>query len=147
VDDLLTLSRPPMKARPLEVVPAALVALLLAVLFVVATITLRLPDQVRLTVDNPLAWRVEVSARAADSDAWTGAGAVARENRLEFQEFPDQGSDWVLRFSYAGQVEEIEITRDQLVAQDWTVEVPEALGRALDAAGVSETAGSTSGGG
>jgi len=145
VDDVLTVSRPPMQARRPEMVPAALVAVLLAVLFGLAVFTLRTPDTVRLTVDNPLAWRAEVSVRPADSSSWTGAGAVSRDGRLDFLELPDQGSDWVLRFSYAGQSQDIEITRDQLAAQDWTVEVPETLARALRAAGVPETPGTSTG--
>jgi hypothetical protein len=145
VDDLLTVTRPPMRAKRPEVVPATLVAVLLAVLFGVALLHLRTPDMVRLTVDNKLPWRAEVTARPADSGSWTGAGAVWREGRLDFLQFPDQGSDWVIRFSYAGQSEDIEVTRDQLVAQDWTVEVPDGFGAQLKAAGVAETTGSTSG--
>jgi len=145
VADLLTLTRPPMRAKHPEVVPAVVVALILAALFALALVNLRTPDMVRFTVDNPLAWRAEVSARPADSTSWTGAGAVWRDGRLDFLEFPDQGSDWVIRFSYAGQSEEVEITREQLEAQDWTVEVPESLGTRLQAAGVAETTGSTGG--
>jgi hypothetical protein len=146
VDDLLTLTRPPMRAKRPEVIPAAVVGVVLAVLFGLALLTLRTPDMVRLTVDNPLPWRAEVSARAADATGWTGAGSVWREGRLDFLEFPDQGSDWVIRFSYAGQDEEIEITREQLAAQDWTVEVPADFGARLEAAGVAETTSSGAGG-
>lgn len=145
MDDVLTLSRPPMQARRPETLPAALVAVLLAVLFGLALFTLRTPDTVSLTVDNPLAWRAEVSVRAAGSSAWTGAGAVSREGQLDFLQLPDQGADWVLRFSYAGQSQEIEITRDQLAAQNWTVEVPESLAGELKAAGIPETTGSSGG--
>lgn len=143
MDDLLTLTRPPMKAKRPEVIPVAIVGVILAALFGLALLHLRTPDMVRFTVDNKLPWRAEVSARPADSSSWTGAGAVWRDGRLDFLEFPDQGTDWVIRFSYAGESEEVEVTRDQLAAADWTVEVPESLAARLEAAGVPRTTGSS----
>lgn len=126
-------------------VPAILVAVVLAVALVVMSFALRTPDMVDLTVDNPLEWRAEVSVRSADSTAWTGAGGVARESSLEFLEFPDQGSDWVVRFSYGGVSEEVEVTREDIAAQDWTIEVPASFGTLLEEAGIPATTGSTSG--
>jgi hypothetical protein len=141
VDDVLTLSRLPMLERRPEVLPAVFVGALLAVLFSLAFVILRTPHTVGLTVDNPLPWRAEVSARPAASGSWTGVGAVSRDDRLRALEYPDQGAEWVFRFSYAGQSEEVEMTRDQLAAADWTVEVPPALGDRLELAGIPETPG------
>lgn len=145
MDDVLTLSRPEALAGRAQVVPAVLVGAFLAVVLVVASFALRTPDMVTVTVDNPLQWRAEVSVRSADSTAWTGAGAVARESSLTFLELPDQGSDWVVRFAYAGTTEEIAVSRDELGARDWTIEVPASFGTQLDEAGIPPTTGSTSG--
>jgi len=144
VDDLLTISRPAMRARRPELVPAVLVAVLLAVLFVVASLAIRMPHTVRLTVQNQLAWQTEVSVRPADSESWTGAGAVARDDQLDFLALPDQGDQWVIRFSYAGKSEDVAISRDDLAARDWTIDVPQALGDQLESAGIAATTGSNS---
>ena len=145
MDDLLTLSRPEAPAGRAQVVPAFLVGAFLAVVLVLVSFSLRTPDMVSVTVDNPLQWRSEVSVRSADSTAWTPAGAVARESDLTFLELPDQGSDWVVRFSYAGSTEEVAVTRDELAAQSWTIEVPASLGTQLDEAGIPPTTGSSTG--
>ena len=145
VDDLLTISRPEMRARGPEIVPAVIVGIVVAVLLVLAAFSLRTPDTVALTVDNPLPWRAEVTVRPADSAAWTGAGAVARESSLEFQELPDQGSQWVIRFSYAGHTEDVAVSRDDLASNGWKVEVPEAFGTQLQDSGVAPTTGSATG--
>ena len=142
MDDLLTLTRPAMRARRPELVPAAIVAVVVAALFVLASLAIQVPDTVELTVVNPVSWRADVSVRSADSGAWTEIGSVARDDQLPFLAVPDQGSDWVIRFSYAGETEEIEISRATLDAQGWTVPVPAALGERLQSAGVAPTTGS-----
>jgi hypothetical protein len=145
VDDVLTLSRPEAREGRTRLVPALVVALILAVVLVVAMLALRTPDTVSLTVDNPHPWRTEVSIRPAESESWTGLGAVSRDADLTFLEVADQGTDWVVRFSYADVTEEVAITRDDLAAQDWTIEVPASLAAKLEAEGVKETTGSTAG--
>jgi hypothetical protein len=145
MDDVLTVSRPESRSGRSEAVPATLAALAIAVLLVLVSTTLRLPDQVSLTVQNPLPWRTEVEVRGAGDSGWTGAGAVPRDGQLDFLALPDQGSDWVVRFTYAGYSEEVEVTRDQLEADGWTVQVPEALGEQLREGGVPETTGSAAG--
>ena len=143
MDDLLTISRPAMRARRPELIPAVLIAVLVAVLFVVASLAIRMPHTVQLTVRNGLAWQTEVSVRPADSESWTGAGAVARDGQLDFLALPDQGDQWVIRFTYAGQSEDVPISRDQLAAQDWTIDVPQALGDQLEGAGIAPTTGTS----
>jgi hypothetical protein len=145
MDDLLTLSRPETRPRRRDVVPAVLVALVLAVLLSLTALTLRTPDTVSLTIRNPLAWRAEVAVRSSDASGWTGLGAVARDSELEFLQLPDQGSDWIVRYSYAGQTEEVEVTRQQLEADGWVLQVPPGLGERLQAAGVAQTTGSSAG--
>ena len=145
MDDVLTLSRPEIRPRPRDIVPAIVVGLLLAGLLALTALTLRTPDTVSLTVQNPLAWRAEVEVRPSDSSSWTGLGAVARDGRLEFLQAPDQGGDWIIRYSYAGQSEEVEVSRQQLEADGWVVVVPEGLGERLRDAGVAETTGSSAG--
>ena len=58
---------------------------------------------------------------------------------------PDQGSDWIIRYSYADQSEEVEVSRQQLEADGWVVVVPDGLGERLRDAGVAETTGSSAG--
>jgi len=58
---------------------------------------------------------------------------------------PDQGAEWVVRYSYAGQSEEVEVSRDQIAADGWVVVVPAGLGQRLHDAGVAETTGSSAG--
>jgi hypothetical protein len=145
MDDLLTLSRPETRPRRRDVVPAVLVGLLLAGLLSFTALSLRTPDTVSLTVSNPLSWRAEVAVRPSDSSGWTGLGAVAREGELEFLQLPDQGRDWIVRYSYAGQSEEVAVSRDQLEADGWVVEVPASLGQRLRDAGVAQTTGSSAG--
>ena len=145
MDDLLTLSRPEARPRPRDVVPAVVVGLMLAGLLVLTALTLRTPDTVSLTVQNPLAWRAEVEVRSADSSGWTGLGAVARDGRIEFLQMPDQGSDWIIRYSYADQSEEIEVSRrsSRPTAGSWSC--PTASASASADAGVAETTGSSAG--
>jgi hypothetical protein len=145
VDDVLTLSRPEMREGRAPVIPAVMVGVFLVVALVLASFAMRTPDMVSLRVDNPLQWRTEVSVRSADSTSWTGVGAVARDGELEFLQLPDQGSEWVVRFSYAGASEEVTVTRDELEAQDWTIQAPESLGAQLDDAGIAPTTGSSAG--
>jgi predicted Abi (CAAX) family protease len=145
VDDLLTLSRPAMRARRPELVPAIVIGVVVAVLFVLAALSMRTPDQVHLTVDNPLDWRADVAVQPAGSDSWTSLGAVARDGELEFLQVPDQGSEWVVRFSYGDQVEELRLSRSDLEGAGWTVQVPDQLGTQLQAAGVAPSTGSAQG--
>ena len=102
-----------------------------------------MPHTVTLTVQNRLAWQTEVSVRPADSASWTAAGAVARDDQLDFLALPDQGEQWVIRFSYAGQSEDVAISREELAAQDWTIDVPQGLGDQLENADISPTTGTS----
>lgn len=145
MNDTLTVSRPALGARRPDLVPAVLIALVMVVVLALVATTLRTPDMVSLTVRNPTAWRAELSVRPADGTGWTDAGGVAREGELTFLKVPDQGDDWVLRFSYAGETGTVEVTRDQLAADGWTVEVPASFEAALEEAGVAPTTGSTAG--
>ena len=144
MDDLLTIPKPALRSRRPGLVPAVVVAMLLAVAFVVVGMALRTPEHVSLTVDNSTEFRAEVMVRGAEDGPRTGAGAVSRGGELEFIEVPDQGEDWFISFAYAGQTEEVRISRQALIDQGWRVEVPADLARQLDAAGVPPTTGSGS---
>jgi hypothetical protein len=143
VDDLLTIPRTAMRARGPELGPAIVIGLIVGILFVVAALAIRPIENVSVTVDNPSDWRTEVSVRSASSPSWTGLGSVGRGTQIEFQQVPDQGSTWIVRFSYAGQSEEIELDRDALRDAQWTVEVPDSLTQRLAEAEVPATTGST----
>jgi hypothetical protein len=141
VDDLLTIPRPALRPGRPELVPAFLVALVLAAVFVLLALSLRPPDTVTLTVDNPIDYRADLSVRSADGGAWTNVGSVARNGSLQFAELPDQGADWIVRFGYAGQVQEVEVSRQALADDGWTIQVPEELGSLLEADGIPPTPG------
>jgi len=145
VDELLTIPRPAMRARGPEVVPAVVVSLVVAALFVVAAFAVRMPDTVSLTVANPTEWSADVYVRSASDSGWTAVGGVERESEIEFLQVPDQGSDWVVRYSYAGATEDIEVTRDDLASSDWKLEVPPALVDELERLGVEPTPGGSTG--
>jgi len=145
VDDLLTIPRPALRARGPELGPAIAIGLVVAALFVLSALAMRTPDTVSLSVDNPTDWRAAVSVRPADADGFTGLGAVDRSSSLEFLEVPDQGGTWVVRFSYAGRSTEVEVTRDQLREDGWSIAVPSALAEELTDAGVPESVGASSG--
>ncbi len=145
MNDTLTASRPVLGARRPDLVPAVLITVVMVAVLALVSTTLRTPDMVSLTVSNPSAWRAEVSVKGAGDRDWTDAGAVSRDGELTFLRLPDQGADWVLRFSYADASSTVEITRDQLAAAGWVVEVPPSFGAALQEAGVAPTTGSTAG--
>lgn len=145
MNDTLTVSRPALSARRPDLVPALLVTLVTVIVLALVSTTLRTPDMVSLTVSNPSLWRAEVSVKGADDTDWTDAGAVPREGDLTFLRLPDQGADWVVQFTYADVVSTVEVTRDQLVASNWVVDVPASFGAALEEAGVPPTTGSTAG--
>lgn len=145
MNDTLTVSRPALGARRPDLVPALLITVVTVVVLALVATTLRTPDMVSLTVRNPSSWRSEVSVRGADDTDWTPAGAVSRDGELTFLRLPDQGRDWVVRFSYAGETSTVEITRDDLAAAGWVIEVPPSFGAALEDAGVAPTTGSTAG--
>ncbi|HEY6533893.1 MAG TPA: hypothetical protein VIY72_16410 [Acidimicrobiales bacterium] len=146
MDELLTIPRPAMRARGPQMGPAIVIGLVVVVLLVVTALAVRPIDTVSVTVDNPTDWRAEVSVRSASSSSWTGLGAVDRESEVQFLEVPDQGASWVVRFSYAGQSEEIEVDRAALRDGGWKVDVPDALAEALADEGVPPTIGRGSGG-
>jgi hypothetical protein len=145
VNDTLTISRPALGARRPDLVPALLITVVTVVVLALVSTTLRTPDMVSLTVSNPSSWRAEVSVRGAGDTDWTDAGAVSRDGELTFLRLPDQGADWVVRFTYADESSTVEVTRDELEASGWVVEVPPSFGAALEAAGVAPTTGSTAG--
>jgi hypothetical protein len=143
VDELLTMTRPDMRARGPELVPAIVISIIVAVLFVVAALAIRMPDTVSFTVANQSAWRAEVQIRSASGTGWTDVGGVGRDSDLTFLEVPDQGSSWVVRYSYAGVTEDVEVSRDELAANGWRLEVPDGLATELADRGVPETLDAT----
>lgn len=145
MNDTLTIPRSAKRARRPDLVPAVLVGIGTALLLVLVSLTLRTPEHVSLTVRNPLDWRADVSVRAEGDPAWTHAGAVPRNGELELLRLPDQGDEWVVRFSYAGAQQEVTVSRGELAANGWRIDVPDELGEDLEEAGVAPTTGSTAG--
>lgn len=99
----------------------------------------RFVDQV--TVDNANQYQLEVELGEAGEAAVAHLGLVRRESGRLFEQVIDPGSEWVLRFSYAGvQAGSVTISRSELEVSGWRVAVPPSVGERLRLAGVEPSA-------
>lgn len=92
-----------------------------------------------LRVDNPHDWAVNVQVSDAARSDWVGLGDVDRGDAHTFEEVLDQGDTWVVRFAYAGNHADLELTRTDLDRSDWQITVPDEIATTLRRAGVPET--------
>lgn len=89
-----------------------------------------------ITVTNPTDHLTTVQVTGDDLNGWLSLGpALPRSDRV-FEEVLDAGAEWTFRFLYMGHSEEITMTREELVDNDWRLEVPARLGERLDELGV-----------
>ena len=92
-------------------------------------------DEITFLNETEYPAHVEVSERSRQG--WLDLTIVQRDQETIVQEVIDQGEVWVFRFDYAGKhEEELEISRAELARADWTVEVPQSFGDALEQLGV-----------
>ena len=137
-----TLTRPPRPAQSRNVTGNLLIGVAVAAIAVVALALapgMRLPTFVdRVSITNPTVFGVEAEVRGGGPIAWLDLGGVARESTKSSYEVIDQGRQWMFRFTYAGRpVGEVAISRAQLKAQGWRVEVPAEVGDRLAATGTA----------
>jgi hypothetical protein len=89
-----------------------------------------------LTVANPTDHAANVEVTGADRGGWLVLGRVSPGSERSFEEVVDFGAEWVFRFAHPEHSPEITVTRDELVGNDWRVEVPARFGDRLDELGV-----------
>ena len=136
------LTRPPSSsARLARIVVAVLVSAIgLGALIAVTRLVQRDVSYVRITIENPLPYLINVEVTGVRRDGWFDLGAVGREQTKVVQEVVDQGDKWVFRFSYGG-VEggELLMGRHDLANAGWKITVPAAVADRLRDAGLSES--------
>jgi hypothetical protein len=90
-----------------------------------------------VTVVNPGVYNLELEVKGTDDDSWLGLGTVQRGARASFDEVIDQGDQWVFRFSSGGQSGgEVTLSRSQLRADGWRLDVPADVLDRLRTAGI-----------
>jgi hypothetical protein len=137
------LTRPPSSSARLARIGAVILvsAIGVAALIAVTRMEQRDVSYVRLTIENPLPYLVNVEVAGATRDGWLDVAAVGRGRTRVVEEVHDQGHEWVFRFSYGGvQAGELVMRRDQLVNDGWKITVPTAVADRLREAGLSESA-------
>jgi hypothetical protein len=131
-------------ARP-RVSGAGIVGVGVAVLVFAAIIgglawAVRSPTYVaRVEITNDTAYSVNVDL--AGDRGRVGLGTVPAGDRLDLVDVIDQGDPWVFEFTYAGQsAGEVTISRADLEAADWKIEVPPGVQTTLEREGLAPSA-------
>ena len=92
----------------------------------------------RITVTNPTPYHVEVDVRGAPDRGWLSLGGFAPDSTRSSYEVVDQGRQWVVRFSAGGREGgEMIVTRAQLEASKWRLQIPEIVAERLEEAGLT----------
>jgi hypothetical protein len=80
-------------------------------------------DEVTIVNDTDYSANVDVSGKTRNG--WLGLTAVQPDSTTTVENVIDQGDVWIFRFDYGGKYdEEVEISRDELEENNWTIEVP-----------------------
>ena len=98
-------------------------ALLLAAVMTTACSTDSFVDEIVIT--NPTAYRASVAVTEQDRSGWVLLTTVDPGSESSVEEVSDQGSTWIFRLSYAGHAVELEVPRDDLAQNQWSVTVPD----------------------
>lgn len=137
------LIRPRSSARPSVLAGLAVMAVVaIGGVLAVSRLGLDEPSFVReLTVVNPLVYKIDIEVKGPDHTGWTDLGTIRRETTKTIEEVVDQGSHWVFRFSYGGEVGgEMTTDRSGLEATGWRITVPADVGERLRQAGLKPSA-------
>ena len=89
-----------------------------------------------ITVANPTNHAATVEVTGDDLSGWLSLGRTPAGSEHVVEEVLDAGAEWVFRFVHPEHSEELSLTREELVANDWRVEVPARFGDRLDELGV-----------
>jgi len=123
------------------IIVGVVATVLFAVLIAAVAWALRSPtftDQVEVVNDTPYSVNVDVHGERGR----IGLGAVPAGETMAISDVLDQGSTWTFEFSY-GAVEdagELQVTRDDLEANNWTIEIPSDVTDRLERAGIAPSA-------
>lgn len=137
------LTHPPSSPVRLARIGAVILAAVIGLAALISVTRLVEPDvsYVRITVENPLPYLVNVDVTGVSRDGWLALASVERGRTRVVEEVLDQGEEWVFRFSYGGvQAGEVVMSRDQLASENWRITVPTAVADRLRYAGLGESA-------
>lgn len=104
----------------------------------VVALLVRVPATVgAITITNTTPYQLTVDARPAPGASGVRLGTVPRDGSSTFRQVIDQGDEWVLSFSYAGQSGgDVTVSRQEL-EEGWTV--PASVGDALRGEGLQDS--------
>ena len=113
------------KVQPLWIVLAVIAV------FGLIVVTRLVPDPAiveRVTISNDTEFDLDIDAAASDHDGWTPVGIAFAGSDRTFEQVIDHGDEWVFRFRGQGRDGgEVPVTRAELEANDWVLEVPESV--------------------
>jgi len=94
-----------------------------------------------LRISNGNPYQVNVEVTGAARRGWLDLGSIGREQTKTVEEIPDQGPQWVFRFSYGGvDAGRLDVARSELERAGWSVSVPAAVAERLRSAGLPPSA-------
>jgi hypothetical protein len=86
-----------------------------------------------VSIVNPSGYDIRVRATGADRDGWIALGTAQDSATRNTLEVIDQGDRWIFWFTVGGRDGgELEVSRDDLSGDDWTIEVPATVIQQLD---------------
>ena len=131
--------RPPRRIGVAAAVAAVALAAAVLLAFVVG-VGGRASTVPRLTYQNPTDYALDVEVSSGPRTGWTTAGHVGQRSTGVANEVVDQGDVWLFRFDSQGATGgELRLTRAELEASGWTVDIPVEVGRRLAEAGAPPT--------
>jgi hypothetical protein len=90
------------------------------------------PTVERIEIVNPTDYDVAVDVSGPDRQGWLPLSVAEHRSSVTVSEVIDQGERWSFRFRHFGEaVGEISLSRDQLEANEWLVEIPAEVGERL----------------
>ncbi len=108
------------------------VASLVLVGFLVAACSGAPPTVERIEIVNPTDYDVTVDVSGPDSQGWLPLSIAEHGSSVTVREVIDQGENWSFRFRHFGEtVGEVSMSRDELEATGWLVEIPAEVGERL----------------
>lgn len=94
----------------------------------------------RISFQNPTVYALDIEVSPGTGTGWTSAGSVRQNSTADVHEVIDQGEVWLFRFDSQGAMGgELRLTREELKASGWLVEIPAEVGARLATAGAPPT--------
>ena len=115
---------------PFALVLAALVATAFALALLQPPATVR-----RVSIENTSEYNIGIEVRGA-GDGWTHLASAGKQSTTDRHEVVDRGDVWIFRFTSQGrQAGELRISRADLQAANWTIQLPDGAVHELKDAG------------